>query len=321
MKYQAQGFDQFPMINAYQIEEENFLKTVKIVPISDVPDGANVIGSHVLYKVKKNDDESLKLKSRIAPHGNEDDLKEELTTDCAVISPLGLRIVQSIAALFGWPIDLGDVKTAFLKSGEAEREVYVIPPNESGMRATHRWLLLAAAYGLVNSNAKWQHRSDDQIMNKLGLKQCKHIQQLFYLMKDGQLILLVAKLVDDIMATGRNDNGKKFLKAFGEQFELGSTRSGPGNLRFYGINVTQNENFKITTNADDKLNSLYEFNLSRERRRDCEQDVNQLERRAFMSLNSSLSWIGSAASPMCSFYSSYLQQKCPNIKVKHIIEQ
>lgn len=50
---------------------------------------------------------------------------------------------------------LGDVKAAFLRSGEAKRDVYVRPPCESKMRSSHLWLLTVAAYGLVNANAKW----------------------------------------------------------------------------------------------------------------------------------------------------------------------
>lgn len=36
-----------------------------------LPKNANVMGSHVIYKQKYEDDKSLKLKSRIAPHGKE----------------------------------------------------------------------------------------------------------------------------------------------------------------------------------------------------------------------------------------------------------
>lgn len=59
------------------------------------------------------------------------------------------------------------------------------------------------------------------------------------------------------MKTWKNDNGKNFLKIFGEHFELRSTRSGPDNLRFYGLNIYQQENYEIKTNADDELNSLF----------------------------------------------------------------
>lgn len=81
MKHQAQGFEQYTLNKSYDAEETSFLNTVKIVPHSDVPSDANIVNSHVLYKVKNNDDGSLKLKARIAPHCNEDDLKDFLTSD------------------------------------------------------------------------------------------------------------------------------------------------------------------------------------------------------------------------------------------------
>lgn len=37
--------------------------------------------------------------------------------------------------------------------------------------------------------------------------------------------------------------------------------------------------------------------------------------------NSSLALIGSAGSPLCSFYVSYLQQKAPEIRVCNLVEQ
>lgn len=49
--------------------------------------------------------------------------------------------------------------------------------------------------------------------------------------------------------------------------------------------------------------------------------IHSIENGAFVSINSSLGWIGIVMSPLCSFYSSYIQQKSPDIKVSHIIEQ
>lgn len=57
------------------------------------------------------------------------------------------------------------------------------------------------------------------------------------------------------------------------------------------------------------------------RRKQHDQNMNELEKKAFMSINSSLGWIGTAASPLCSFYSSYLQQKAPELRFKNLIEQ
>lgn len=76
--HHAQGFEQFVLVNAYRRKEEQFFKTAKRVPRHLVPNGSNVISSHVLYRVKINDDSSLQLKARIAPHGNEDPFKDEV---------------------------------------------------------------------------------------------------------------------------------------------------------------------------------------------------------------------------------------------------
>jgi len=40
-----------------------------------------------------------------------------------------------------------------------------------------------------------------------------------------------------------------------------------------------------------------------------------------MSINSSLGWLGIAASPFCAFYASYLQQKLPNACVSSLVSQ
>lgn len=104
LRHQAQGFEQLPLVNSYKTEEESFLKTVKIVPKKSVPHGANVISSHTINKVKKNDDGSLKLKARVAPHGNEDNLKDILNKDCSTCRHTGLRMVKSIESINGWTI-------------------------------------------------------------------------------------------------------------------------------------------------------------------------------------------------------------------------
>ena len=206
------------------------------------------MNSHVIYKLKYNDDKTLALKARIAPHGNEDDEKEILTTDCQTCPPTGIRIILSVASLFGWKIKRADAKGAFLKTGKAQRHVYVIPPIESRMRLTHRWLLLVAAYGLVNSGAKWQHQSDDLLL-ELGLTQSKYVPQLFYKFKNQKLELILAKIVDDIIITGEEDMTAKLISDFNSIFELGSVVEGPGEMRFFGTNIFQNPDMSVIISA------------------------------------------------------------------------
>lgn len=70
MRYQAQEFEPYPIRNAYEKEKEEFIKTVKLFPISELPTKANTVSSHVLYKITHNDVQLLKLKAVITLHKN-----------------------------------------------------------------------------------------------------------------------------------------------------------------------------------------------------------------------------------------------------------
>lgn len=180
--------------------------------------------------------------------------------------------------------------------------------------------MLVAAYGLVNANAKWQVQSDEA-MHKIGLVQCRQTPQLFHMDKNGKLVLLAAKVIDDIQVAGSEYHIRRFVTEFDKHFKLGTVVEGPGKMRFFGSNVEQAENFTVRTNADDKLNGLNEYYLSRYRGQQFQQTLNAIEKSHFASTNSSLGWIGSAASPICSFYASILQQKAPETAVSHLVDQ
>lgn len=96
---------------------------MKKVHVSDIPKDADIITSHVLYKVKQRDDGTKMVKARIAPHGNEDDMKEELKKDSATCTPVRMRILQSISVIKGWLLCKIDFQSAFLQSDDVTRDV------------------------------------------------------------------------------------------------------------------------------------------------------------------------------------------------------
>lgn len=281
LKFQAQGFEQFLMQSGYKDEEQSFLKTVEVIPKTNLPKNANIIRSHTIYKIKVNDDSPMNLKARIAPHRNEDNMRNELTKDCATCSPAGLQILESIAALLKWKIAKIDAKTTFLPTGKADRMVFVIPPSESEMRSSHLWLLLSAAYGLVNANAKWQTQSETKLY-EIGLSQCKQIPQLFYMHEKGKLVLIAAKIVDDIKIAGTSYHTSRFIKLFSNSFKLGTIAKGPGRMRFFDINIEQSADCSIKTDAEDKLNGITEYYISRSRRKQFGSSLNTIEKTTFL---------------------------------------
>lgn len=95
LRNHAQGFDRYPIITSYDEEEERFLITAYPAVHEEIPDGSNI------FKIKHNNDGSLKLKARIAPHGNEDDMRHFFSKDCTTCAPIVLRILESISSLIG----------------------------------------------------------------------------------------------------------------------------------------------------------------------------------------------------------------------------
>lgn len=108
---------------------------------------------------------------------------------------------------------------------------------------------------------------------------------------------------------------------FNQKFTLGTVHSGPGKLRFFGFNTEQAEDFKIQTNEDDKLHEMTEYQISLVRRKKYNEPLNALEKEYFASTNSSIGQIGTTASPICSMYASYLQNKSPSNNVSHMLSQ
>jgi hypothetical protein len=119
---------------------------MSIVSKSKVPHWANVLRSSVIYRWK---DEST-LKARIVPDGRGDSEKDFLRTDSPTMAVDIFRFLISIAAYRGWTLASLDIKAAYLQAEDYNRLVFVKPPREEGDDA-NLWLLMAAAYGLVDS--------------------------------------------------------------------------------------------------------------------------------------------------------------------------
>ena len=70
---------------------------------------------------------------------------------------------------------------------------------------------------------------------------------------------------------------------------------------------------------DSRLESSSCFPIDRRRRKQVTETLNAVELKAFLSVNSSIGWLGTNASLLCSFYSSWLQQRAPHPTVQDLI--
>lgn len=150
-----------------------------------------------------------------------------------------------------------------MQTGNAERDVYVIPPYES-FDSRHYWLFEVAVNGLVNSNAKWQAIRDG-IFCDLGLCQLPWVLQLLYIVENEFLIAVATKIVDDVLFCGEDKVINKLLQNIQKTFQLGAVPHGPGSIKYFRLTVSQNEDFSVTIHADKKIDALQPCPISRNR--------------------------------------------------------
>ena len=199
--HQAEGLPLHLMWNAYHDEALRFLKTVREIPVHEVPKNSNIIASHVIYKLKEMDDESFKMKARIAPNGNKGKDKDMLETDSSQCPLTEMGTIVPIQPVMQWPLAKTDYTSAFLQTGEAKRDVYVVPPGEIRRKSFYS-LLLTSGYGLFNANGKWQEHCHI-LFSKLGFDQSCFVPQLFFTSKNMEIDITAVKIVDEALIAGK----------------------------------------------------------------------------------------------------------------------
>lgn len=135
------------------------------------------------------------------------------------------------------------------------------------MKIAHTWLVTNTVYGLVNANAKWQNYSDQVLKWILqpSLRKCRQVPRLFCLRRADQLVIVVAKLIDNIKAAGVENTAMKIIEVFHEWLKPGSISSRPENMHFFRIDTCQDADMNNKTEASDNLDALTEYYLSRRR--------------------------------------------------------
>ena len=167
------------------------------------PKGKSVVTSRWLYKVKFAADGNVeKYKARFVARGfSQIEGVDYGETFAPVARYTSIRSVIALAAEMGWRIHQMDVKTAFLH-GEIEEEIYIEQPQgfESHDADTHVCRLKKALYGLKQAPRAWYSRIDTYLQ-QLGFRKNEADSNLYYIVVDGELLILVL-YVDDLFITG-----------------------------------------------------------------------------------------------------------------------
>lgn len=74
----------------------------------------------------------------------------------------------------------------------------------------------------------------------------------------------LGKIVDDLLIFGSSSVVDNIVKLIYGKFKLGIIVHGPGELRFFGLNIIQSNDYIIATNGADNINALEAYQMSRD---------------------------------------------------------
>lgn len=78
----------------------------------------------------------------------------------------------------------------------------------------------------------------------------------FFIVDNNVLLLLVAKMFGDTLATGESAFFKNFVSDLNVCIDFKTVAHGSGRFRFFPVNITQEENFSRSIDTHGKLLSL-----------------------------------------------------------------
>lgn len=300
--------------------DENWASVTEEVTTDDMPDDANILSTHFVFRINKSEQGERTLKARLVVHGNRDEEKDEVSKDAIAADMMMTRLVLALGTIMKFSFGVTDIKGAFMQSGPANRDIYIIPPAGYKKKRQIYWKLLALAYGVCDAGRQWLKTSDNWIIRDMGMKRLAGAHQLFAKRnEDGKLTLIVARTTDDFLISGDKGTIEAFMGHMRNRFVVGKAFVEP-KMKFNGCVINVGKEGDIDLRMYDYLERLAPIQLSRNRRKDLHASATQREIAEYRSLAGTLMYLGTSVIPQASLATSPMQQRINCLKVGHIME-
>ena len=282
-----------------------------------------IMGSRFVITEKQEEDAPVRIKARWCLQGHLDpDLSEKARAgdlQSPTLSQVGRSVLFQLISSHNWTLHLGDIKGAFLSSGEIPqkyRPLYAtLPPGGiPGVPPDALVEVLGQVYGLNDSPAAW-YRTLNQALIDAGFERSRFDPCIYYLRENGSLVGIYGIHVDDCATGGQGRRYEAAIAQLQSRFEFRKWRVRDGD--FCGAHYSQDpKTFHITMSQEKFCDKLRPMHFSRGRTQNRDAVLRDDEVRCLRAINGSLNWLSTQSRPDLSTQVSFSQQSFPEPTVQ-----
>jgi hypothetical protein len=187
--------------------------------ISELPPGANIVGSKYVYKCKTNADGTVeRFKVRLVAQGFTQRHGVDYSEVYApVIRRATLRLFLALCAQKGWANRMIDISTAYL-NGVLEETIFMKPPEGFGLAEGKVLQLVKGLYGLKQAGRVWYQTLVAHLKGQ-GYSQSRADPCVFFKSMDGKVVYMLT-YVDDICFFGDQQMIERAIADIRSQFKI-----------------------------------------------------------------------------------------------------
>eukprot|EP00435_Cladocopium_sp_Y103_P055151 s532_g18.t1 len=217
-------------------------------------------------------------KARLIVLGYEDPQLCNLDRDSPTLTKLARMLLLQFCSSSCWSIGSFDIKTAFLRGSDDQRQLGLDPPEEMrikmGLQDSEIVQLLKGAYGRADAPLLW-FRELQKGLQSLGFTQSPFDPCLFIYEKAGKVCGLVGVHVDDGLYCGTPEFHEQIRK-LEAIYPFGSRKT--GDFVFTGLHIKQHQDYSITVDQTRYVKEIEPIHISAKRRQEHEAPVTETER-------------------------------------------
>ena len=203
---------------------------------------------HNILSIRWVDSGTVEVKCRMTARGYEQEDSDHMFFSATPNSSM-LKVLLTLAAVFGWSVEIGDAESAFLQA-DYEGDVWLYPPKEAEEDVDVCWKVLKIIPGLRGGPRFWGNHATS-VLEDLGFTR-NAADECCYSHREQPCHLL--RHMDDFVGVGPLNIVDPMFKQMTTALNMGSRASlrGPGDkARILGIEVTRRVGgFEVTTKAE-----------------------------------------------------------------------